>query len=191
MDINRKLIVSVNNSLLHFLILFTILTYLFFSTIVKEEGNTINKVLLDIIDKTFSENNLNANWKLTFSDKLEYQILLASLGITRNNYNNYIDTIQKTKNEVKELNNSTILNKALLIIFFVTIIVLILNILPRLFGFSPKINIIEIIIVFSFLGLVEYIFYSHITKHFRPLLPSEILNYMKIKLLSKFQAYNI
>jgi hypothetical protein len=159
----------------------------FFSTIVKEEGNTINKLLLDIIDKTFSERNLIDNWNLSFIDKAEYGLILTKMGITKDNYNNYIDTVQKTKNEIKEMNNSTILNNSLLIIFFVSAIVLILNGLPRLFGFSPKINVLEIIIVFLFLGLVEYIFYDHITKKFVPVLPSELLNYMKIKLLSKFE----
>ena len=188
MGINTNLALNVlNNSLLHFLVLFIILSYLFFQNIANSTGDLFTTTISNIIDKTFTEENLITNWKLTFVDKIFYQTILSKMGITKENYNNYIDTIRNYKNEVKELNNKNLYDKAFLIIFFLSAIVLILNVLPRLFGVSLKINVLEIIMFFIFLCLVEYILYSHITNKFVPLLPSEVLDYLKTKLLSKFE----
>ena len=187
MNNNNNILINVlNNLILYFLISFSILI-LIFSTKVKETGDHYSSTIIDIIDKTFTEDNLIANWKLTFFDKLGYQTILSKMGITKDNYINHIESIQKNKNEVKELTNKDITDKVLLTIFFVSIIVFILNVLPRLFGFSPKINVLQIIIFFLLLGLIQHIFYSYVTKHFKPLLPSEILDYLKLKLISEFK----
>ena len=194
MGINTNLALNIlNNSLLHFLVLFIILSYLFFQNIAKSTGDLFTNTILNIIDKTFTEENLQNFMPLnkpSFKETLtkdEYIMALSNMGITKQNYNNYIDTIRKYKNEVKELNNKNLYDKAFLIISFLSAIVLILNVLPRLFGVSLKINVLEIIIFFIFLCLVEYILYSHITNKFVPILPSELLEYLKTKLLSKFE----
>lgn len=198
MGINTNLALNVlNNSLLHFLVLFIILSYLFFQNIAKSTGDLFTTTITNIIDKTFTEANLQNFMPLNhrirpFLDpqtiaKDEYIAALKEMGITKENYNNYIDTVRKYKNEVKELNNKNLYDKAFLIIFFLSAIVLILNVLPRLFGVSLKINVLELIMFFIFLCLVEYILYSHITNKFVPILPSEVLEYLKIKLLSKFE----
>jgi hypothetical protein len=92
----------------------------------------------------------------------------------------------KTKEEITStLINSKIVGQILIIVIFLLIIVLLINTIPRLLSFNSgiKVLLIELVIVFAFIGVIEYYFFTNIASKYIPVKPSFLNEYIIEKII--------
>lgn len=167
------------NISLHVLILFTFLTVLFFTYISKLERESISNV----ITSSINDNIGNTLTKIANSDVDKY--------INWGNLNNMAKDIQTTsKGESKDVtsNHQRLLIVGICIISGLAMIISIMYVYYYLNG--AKINFMKILIenaiVFSFVGIIEFLFFTKIASKYVPVSPDmlsdTILERVKYKL---------
>ena len=164
------------NISVHILFLFTILSVLFIKIISKLESQTINTELKTIISDSidYNYNKLDLNQKILIKDGLKDVDLNKLIKL----YNN--------ENLTKELNNKGIYDSIYTaIILLIVILLIILLVSKRLCNNIPiKHILIENIIIFIGVGIVEYLFFKYIILNYIPVKPSFMMDYMVKKIQS-------
>jgi hypothetical protein len=175
-----------NSSLFHALILFIILSVLFFMYIANVAGDAINGSLVNLVDDALSAEKLNN----MIPNKNFIKNIFSNLKIDTATVDNYIQQILNTENTFKKTINDNILNMTIVITAFLLVSTILVNIIPAKLGnynIHLKTNLMELVAVFSLIGVVEFLFFTNVASKYVPSLPSEILTLMKEKLISKFQ----
>ena len=171
---NAEIIINI---LMHVLILFTILSLIFWFVISKIEKQSITEEINNNINSYFD--SLPDNDKKTIGTfAKDFNVPLSSL---RNIYSK--------PDETTEVNNSWLLSINILYIFIILIIILVLLVTIRFFCEVKDFPILHIlkenIVIFLFIGVVEVWFFMNIGSKFVPTKPSLIVNDVKTDLSEK------
>ena len=163
------------NILLHVLILFTILSVIFWLVISKVESKGITDELNNNINKyldTFKDDSDMKTFSNNFSEPLDV-----------------LENMYSDPDEVTESNNAWLFKANILyILILVVIIVSILLTMRYTCGIKdfPILHILkENMVIFLFIGIVEVWFFLNIGMKFIPTKPSMIVNNVKTNLSSK------
>jgi hypothetical protein len=166
------------NISVHVLFLFTILSILFIKIISKLETKTINDELSNIISDSVEDNynKLNLDEKIAINE-----------GIKHIDFQNIINLYNR-EDVTRKLNNDGIYKLIYITIaLLVVILLLILLISKKLCNNVPISYILkENIIIFTGVGIVEYLFFKHVILNYIPVKPSFIMEYMSKKIKSVF-----
>ena len=164
------------NISLHVLFLFSILSVLFIKIISHLESKTINDELTSVISDS-SDDNYN---KLDINQKL-----LLNNGLKFVNFKNVIK-LYNGENTTRRLNNKGVFNSIYVaIILLIVILFIILIVSKKLCNNVPfKKILIENIIIFIGVGIVEFAFFKYIILKYIPVKPSFMMDYMVRKIQS-------
>jgi hypothetical protein len=164
------------NISIHVLFLFSILTILFIKIISKLESDTINdelkNVIADLIDDKY--NKLNQDQKLLINEGIKYI-----------DFKNIIK-LYDSEDVTRRLNNEGVYKSIYVAIAsLIVILFIILLVSKKLCNNIPlKYILIENIIIFAGVGVVEYLFFKYIILKYIPVKPSFIMDYMIKKIQS-------
>lgn len=167
------------NSMLHVVILFAFLSFLFVYIISKLAREVLVKEITHNIEKSLGENIKNMT--------REQKDLLKRLPLEA------LKEIYKEEHEVVAKNNKWLLNTIILInLMFVLIVTGFIVTLKYSCGQCPPIGSIlfENAIIFTFIGVVEYLFFMKIAFKFIPSPPSHILTAAKTSLERQLDKYS-
>lgn len=202
-----------NNISIHIFILFTILSSIYVFFISKVESKAINEELVNVIKKNLDPENLDkitSKEKQELSDlvnKIEGTLGIPSFIsslinkqvdkvdinesvnkkiIDKELLENLIDQLKSGKNELASTINSKVSEQIVIVIGFLIMLVIIINLLPNrlcqvcnsLYGILG-----ELIFVFSFIGIIEYWFFTNVASKFSPSVPSDMVRMFKEELL--------
>jgi len=196
-----------NNIFLHCLILFIILFGLFKYIIAPLSTNVINEEFIVIINsllkpeliKEVIQNKKSPEiLKAKLIQLLNIDISNTTQVILLNKITEYIantptDKISSTfktlannfaayETDLRERRNADVYKKMKLIIVLLIIMAIIINIFPRIFGnkcTGIKHLGIELLVIFSCVGIIEFWFFMNIGKKFVPVMPSVITQTFK------------
>lgn len=164
------------NISVHVLFLFSILSLLFIKIISKLESNTINDELKNVIADSINDNynRLNLNQKIIINE-----------GVKHIDFKNLIK-LYGTEDATKRLNNEGVYNSIYTaIILLIVILFIILLVSKKLCNNIPfKHILIENIIIFIGVGIIEYLFFKYIILKYIPVKPSFMMDYMVTKIQS-------
>jgi hypothetical protein len=173
------------NITLHIFILFTFLTIFFFTFLSKVETENINNVTKDLIKSQTSTilSNINSNIpNLTPPSIIKDKIDLNKLADNLEN---------SSKKDIPELNNNN--NKLLYIsigiiifIFFIFIGLIIYYKVYKKQDIGFKHILLENIIIFSFAGLIEYLFFMYVAVKYIPITPDVLTGSILDNIEDKF-----
>ena len=95
---------------------------------------------------------------------------------------------QKLKNkedDTKILINSKIVSQIIIVIVFLVIIILLINFIPRLLSFNTGIKgiLLELLIVFGLIIVLEIYFFNNVASKYIPVEPSFMNNYILQKIV--------
>ena len=181
---NKFLII--NNIFLHILIIFILLTLLYFIYIRPITIKGFNGVFEDSIKNIFKELKKNSQ-----AIKLKEVFKNYLKNINLNKYSNFV---KSQPNELINDINSKLLQQIIIIIFFLILIVLLLNILPpTVFKYCNGLGsvLIELFVVFIIVLFIEFMFFTNVAQKFIPVEPSFLNDYIKNKLINILQNNNI
>ena len=181
------------NMLVHVIFLFFIISTIFIIFITKISSDTINTEFTDLIRNTLLQNynKLNIN-KTSVLNKTDFQNKTSVLNKTdfqnKDIENNTIDLINfdnllqiySSEDMVRKYNNKNVFKS-----IYITIILLILTFIISLVISKSLCNkiplkhiLVENIIIFIGVGLVEYMFFKNIILKYIPIKPSFIVEYV-------------
>lgn len=166
------------NVYLHVVILFTILGILYMKLISKvssdEVNNQISDLATDNIDKFYD--------KLSPENKSNAKTILNNLPLER------LSKLYYQEDPVRAYNNENVFRSIRMTIVLFIIILLIIIVVAKLLchNIPMKHLIIENIVIFIFVGIVEFSFFKYIILKYVPIQPSFISTYMLEKLKSYF-----
>ena len=171
------------NITLHILILFTFLTTFFFTFLSKVEEKNVNNVMSSLVeDQTINTLNLiNSN-----KDKIPGITLSTdNLNIMANNMEQSSKVpIKSISDNNKKLKKTSIIMISCIFIFLVGMIIYYKVYKKYDIGFSHI--LIENLIIFSFAGVIEYLFFTNVAVKYVPVTPdvatSSILDSIKDKI---------
>ena len=181
---NKFLII--NNICLHILIIFILLTLLYFFYIRPLTIQGFNGIFEDSIKNIFTELKQNpkaSQLKDIFKNYLK--------NINLNKYSNFV---KSQPNELINDINSKLREQIIIVIFFLILIVLLLNILPpTVFKYCNGLGtvLIELFVVFIIVLFIEFMFFTNVAQKFIPVEPSFLNDYIKNKLINILQNNNI
>lgn len=158
------------NLFVHVIFLFTILSVLFIFIISKLSSESINNELIDIIN-----DNVNDHYKkLNEEQKDTFRNLLNVMPLDK------LSRFYSQPEKVRETNNKHVFTSMKLTLFLLLILLVIIVIVARLLchRIPMKHIIIENIIIFSGIGLVEFLFFKNIVLKYVPVKPSFIISYL-------------
>lgn len=150
---------------LHVLMLFTFLTVLFFVIIVSKEKESINNAMNNVINKQIPKlldgiNDINKKYNIGTIDWTKLNILAENV------YNNSQGDSQETID-----NNNRLKWVSIIIIITLTVILLGLFLYYKFilkFNITIKRIIGENIVIFIFIGIIEYVFFMSIASKYIP-----------------------
>ena len=164
------------NIAIHVTILFTILANLFILYISKLSSKLLNNHLISIINKSFKDTNK------------ELEIYIKANNLNNNNYiNNYINNFDYNYYEklyskqdiTRELVNKQVVNNIIhvnILLIIITILFGITLILTKNINYKDiKELILENVISFTIIGIIEYLFFTNIAFKYVPSPPSHII----------------
>ena len=164
------------NISIHVLFLFSILSILFIKIISTLESDTINDELKNVIADSIDDNynKLNQNQKLLINEGIKYV-----------DFKNIIK-LYDSEDVSRRLNNEGVYNSIYVAIAsLIVILFIILLVSKKLCNNVPlKYILIENIIIFAGVGVVEYLFFKYIILKYIPVKPSFIIDYMIKKIQS-------
>lgn len=172
------------NITLHIFILFTFLTIFFFTFLSKVETENINNVTKDLIKSQTSIilSDINDNIPKVTPDITQYKIDLNKLADNLEN---------SSKKDIPELKNNN--NKLLyisigiiLFIFFIFIGLIIYYKVYKKQDIGFKHILLENIIIFSFAGLIEYLFFMYVAVKYIPVTPDVLTGSILDNIEDKF-----
>ena len=157
---------------LHVVILFTFLTIFFFAYAASLEKKNVDKSLKNII-KDQTENFLTQidNWDKKLSPSSKYPT------IKWNNVNNMAGNLilnSQGENPKIEKNNKDLKKFGIgfiILLFIILIIVILYLIFVKKYKIHIGSIIIENLVIFSFVGAIEYFFFTHIATKYIPVTP--------------------
>ncbi len=160
------------NIAIHVTILFSILSILFIYYITHLTSNLLNGHFTGIINKYFKDNTNN----------LKNYIKTNNLPFNNyiNNFDyNYYEKVYSKQDLTRKLINEQVINKIInvnILLVIITILYCITLLLTNNISYGDiKDLIIENIISFSIIGVIEYLFFTNIAFKFVPSPPSHIL----------------
>lgn len=174
---NKFLII--NNIFLHILIIFVLLTLLYFFYIRPLTIKGFNEIFEDSIKNIFKELNNNPE-----ANELKDIFKEYTKNINLNKYSNFV---KSQPNELINDINSKLIQQIIIIIFFLILIVLLLNILPpTVFKYCNGLGsvLIELFVVFVIVLFIEFMFFTNVAQKFIPVEPSFLNEYIKNKLIN-------
>lgn len=158
------------NLFVHVIFLFTILSVLFIFIISKLSSESINNELIDLVNDNVNSHykNLNEEQKDTFKNLLNVMPL------------DKLSKLYSQPEKVRETNNKHVFTSMKLTIFLLLILLVIVVIVARLLchRIPMKHIIIENIIIFTGIGVVEFLFFKNIILKYVPVKPSFIMSYL-------------
>lgn len=172
------------NITLHIFILFTFLTIFFFTFLSKVETENINNVTKDLIKSQTSIilSDINDNISKVTPDITQDKIDLNKLADNLEN---------SSKKDIPELKNNN--NKLLyisigiiLFIFFIFIGLIIYYKVYKKQDIGFKHILLENIIIFSFAGLIEYLFFMYVAVKYIPVTPDVLTGSILDNIEDKF-----
>jgi len=177
----KSLVTFGTNIYVHMVFLFTILSLLFIFVISKMSEKALNNEVIDMLN----ENILNQySYGLDEAEKLGVKTVLKGLPL---------ETLSKYysgEQQARKLNNDKVFEMIYMCVIIFIIIVILVVVVCKLLCFDIPIKriLVENIIIFSGIGLVEFLFFYFIILNYIPIEPSYIIEYMlsevKKKLLS-------
>ena len=167
--------ILLNNVFLHIFILFIIVTCLFLFYIQKLSKNEMNHQFNNLINKNLSVDNLSK------TDKTKLLKTTLKLFLSKNKYEELFNNFSNSTNKTAEQNNTKLKEELFIIIFFLSICVILINLVPRLFfnycnGLGTL--LIELIVVFICVGFIEVWFFTNIASKYIPVKPSFITEHL-------------
>jgi len=167
-----------DNVLLHVLILFTILTCGFIFYISKITYTEFNDKFVKIIDENINPDVI----KSTLNEKYPNMPNLSNFfsAVSKN----YLNTQDQLRNSV----NKKITQELIIIIVFLLIVVIIVNYLSRKANYCGILKhlALELVIIFSCVGGIEYWFFNNVAMNFVPVYPSTLVTAFKNKINKTF-----
>lgn len=166
------------NIYLHVVILFTILGVLYIKLISKVTADAINGEISDLatenIDKFYDT--------LSPENKNNVKTILKNLPLER------VSKVYSEEDKVRKYNNENVFRAIrMTIVLFVIILLVVIAVAKLLCHNIPmKHLLIENIVIFFFVGIVEFSFFKYIILKYIPVEPSFITTYMLEKLKSYF-----
>ena len=176
----KKSLFMFDNILLHVLILFVILSVLFIkviSPLTKKGFNTEFNHLVDEIMNAKNLSNMDKDKKL--------KNVLSSMSDTV--YTGIINNMQSHPNRLSEEKNDALNKFIILIGIGLLACVLIVSILPGKYFKCPvdlKTLGIELLVIFSMVGVIEFWFFNNVASKYIPVNPSFLTEYINQKLSS-------
>jgi len=166
---NKSIIVFGTNIYLHIVILFTILAGLFMFVITKIETKELMNELKNMINNPIIK-NLN---KLKPNEKEMIESVLNDININR------IGELYNNESNERKLNNEGIFKSLkIIIILLITALIFVIVINKLLCNKLPlKHMFTENIVIFTGVGIVEFLFFKHIILKYVPVEPSYIQRY--------------
>lgn len=178
---SKNAILSIN-VVLHMLFLFTFLTVFFIVVISRMMKNAFENEITQLIES-------NVNTQLDKIDKEQEKLVITALEHMpldkfKKKYMQHSDVVEQKNKQVKNIAISTI-------VIGISVLILILYILSKTCNKCIPIKelIIENIIVFTFVGIVEYIFFTQVAFKFIPAPPSLLLTSFIEKFKSSVVSY--
>lgn len=166
------------NVYLHVVILFTILGVLYIKLISKVTADAVNHEISDLatdsIDTFYN--------KLSPENKDNVKLVLKNLQLER------VSKVYSEEDKVRKYNNENVFRSIRMTIVLFIIILLIIIVVSKLLchNIPMKHLLIENIVIFLFVGVVEFSFFKYIILKYIPVEPSFITTYMLEKLKSYF-----
>lgn len=167
--------------LVHIFILFLILSLLFWAIISKISSDAITHEVNNNIDNAFSDykKNMTEQELLNFKKHVKENYYLLS--IMKKIYSRPDEVMIKNNNWLKVFNFTVII----LLISILTVLLITLYVSSN--TCIPIINILkENLILFIFIGIVEYLFFIKIGMKYVPVLPSKIIDSIVNRLNENF-----
>jgi hypothetical protein len=166
------------NVYLHVVILFTILGMLYIKLISKVTADAVNHEISDLatdsIDKFYDT--------LSPENKNNVKLVLKTLPLDR------VSNVFSEEDKVRKYNNENVFRAIrMTIVLFIIILLIVIAVSKLLCHNIPmKHLLIENIVIFFFVGIVEFSFFKYIILKYIPVEPSFITTYMLQKLKSYF-----
>jgi len=158
------------NLFVHVIFLFTILSVLFMFVISKLSSDAINNELIDLVNDNVNNhyNNFNLEQKNVFKNLLNY-IPLEKLS-----------KFYAQPEKVRDTNNKHVFSSMKLTMLLLVILLVIIIVVSRLLchQIPMKHIIIENLIIFAGIGVVEFLFFKNIILKYVPVQPSFIMSYL-------------
>ncbi len=158
------------NLFVHVIFLFTILSVLFIIIISKLSSDAINNELIELVNDNVNSHykNLNEEQKNTFNKLLNFMPL------------DKMSKLYAQPEKVRETNNKHVFSSMKLTIFLLLLLLVIIVVVSRLLchKIPMKHIIIENLIIFTGIGVVEFLFFKNIILKYVPVQPSFILSYL-------------
>lgn len=173
-----------DNTVLHILILFTLVSCLFIFFISGLTENHINEQFLKLIDNNFSSNQLKSF--IGSNKTLTNLINSFDKTKTKNLLTNMYSNLTNNENELRISINHEIIYKILMIISSLILISIILIFFQFKIGcFSEQFIhlIVELLIVFSLVGYIEYWFFTNVALKYIPVYNTTMISVFKEKML--------
>jgi len=167
---------------LHILILFTFLTILFFLYISKVEKNVINNNLTDMINKYIPKLLDQINNVKEFNMKDD-----------KNIYNYAIKIQNESKNSFPQVTqNNRLLFTAIVIIIIFSLSLILTYIYFKVFKHEEidlRSIFIENVLIFSFVGIIEFLFFNNIVSQYSPTNASDAFTAILNRIQNRFSNY--
>jgi hypothetical protein len=158
------------NLFVHVIFLFTILSVLFIFVIAKISSDAINNEIIHLVNENINEHysKFNDNQRNVFKNILNVMPL--------DKLSKYYDQPEK----VRDTNNKHVFNSMKLTIVLLLILLIIIVIVSRLLchQIPMKHIIVENSIIFTGIGVVEFLFFKNIILKYIPIQPSFLLTYL-------------
>lgn len=174
----RNLINLSVNIYVQVLLLFTILSMLFIHVISKVETSEINDELQDLV----SDNMIDQYKKLNNDDKQRINSVLNMINL------NTLDKMYDREDKTRKVNNEGVYRSIyMVLILLIVVFIIVIGLSKGLcYNIPLKHIIVENIVIFSCIGVVEFMFFKNIILKYVPTKPSFMGQYIFQKVKETF-----
>jgi thiosulfate reductase cytochrome b subunit len=163
------------NVFVHILFLFTILTTLFIFVISKISSNAINSEITDLVNKNIN----NKIDKLSQDDKKNLKKIIDELNLSK------LTKLYEKEDKVRKYNNKFVNKTMIISVILLVIILLFIIVISKLLCHKLPLKhiLVDNFIIFTGVGIVEFLFFKYIILKYIPIKPSflsiELVNTIK------------